>query len=176
MHIIQVWPVACSLTILFLTACRPSEPPPVETVEEPTEFLTMIHVADPKAAPQLLKGFHDVEQNSWRWAMKDFSISLKPPANSLERGAVLRLNFTLPDAVAKKVGPLTLAARIGETALAPETCNKAGDYAYIRDIPPAKIGGDAAVVDFSFDKALAPGGIDRRELSVIVTSAGFEAK
>lgn len=168
-------PLVCSL-IIALCSCRPTEPVKVETVEEPKELLTAVHVADPKAAPQLVKGFYDVEQNAWRWAMKDFSVSLKPPANALERGAILRLDFTVPDAVLQKVGPMTLTARVGDTTLPPETYNKQGGQTYIREIPPKKIGGDAVVVDFSLDKGLPPGAIDQRELAVIVTSAGLEAK
>ncbi|MCW5983335.1 MAG: hypothetical protein KIT09_34910 [Bryobacteraceae bacterium] len=168
--------VACCLTLLALAACRPSEPPPVATVEEPEDLLTMVHVADPKAAQQLIKGFHELEQNAWRWAMKEFSVSLKPPPGALERGAVVRLNFTLPGAIAQKLGPMTLIARIGDESFAPETYSKEGDYVYAREVPAGKIGGDAVVIDFQFDKALPPGELDQRELSVIVTSAGFEAR
>lgn len=168
-------PVACCLIVL-LNACRPSEPVKVETIEEPKELLSTVHVADPKAAQQLVNGFYDVEQNAWRWAMKDFSVSLKPPANALDRGAVLRLDFTVPDAVLQKVGPMTLSARIADLTLPPETYSKQGGFTYIREIPPKKIGGDVVVVDFSVDKGLPPGAVDQRELSVIVTSAGLDAK
>jgi hypothetical protein len=85
----------------------------VGTIEEqPVPALaTMVHVADPKTAGQLVKGFHGIEQNAWRWTMKDFSVTLGPPAGGVEKGGVLRLKMTIPDAVIEKVGPVAIPQR-----------------------------------------------------------------
>jgi hypothetical protein len=42
------------------------------TDEQGQTLMPMVHVADQRAAVQLIKGFYDVEQNAWRWTMKKF--------------------------------------------------------------------------------------------------------
>ena len=58
-------------TLLFL-ACPKNEPelnPPAgegiaSPMQPPAELLSRVHVADPRGAVQLLKGFYDVEQGA----------------------------------------------------------------------------------------------------------------
>ena len=50
-------------------------------------LLSTVHAADPKSSIQLIKGFHGVEQNSWRWTMGRFAVTLKPPIGAAEQGA-----------------------------------------------------------------------------------------
>ena len=148
----------------------------IETEEAAQDLTSMIHVADPRASLQLVKGFHDVEQNAWRWTMQKFSVTLRPPAGAAEKGATLRLKLAVPDAVIGRLKTLTLAASVGETPLEGATFVKPGEQVYSREVPASALKADAVTVDFALDKCLPPGDVDRRELGVVVTSVGFEAK
>ncbi len=164
-----------ALTLLALFAIAPACRRKHHDVDD-GKIKSSIKVGDPRAAVQLTRGFHKVENDSWRWTMRSFSISLLPPAGSATNGATLELKFTLPDAIFSQLGPMTLSARVAGNDLAPETYSKAGDYVYSRDIPASALKGDAVSIDFSTDKALAPTERDDRELAIIVVSAALIPK
>ncbi len=163
---------------LALVCCRrgPETVPASATQEETQELASMIHVADPRASLQLVKGFHEVEQNAWRWTMARFAVTLRAPAGASQKGATLVLKGAVPDPVIAKLGSVTLTANVEGVPLAAETFSKPGDYTYRRDVPPGAFPAEAVTVNFVLDKALAPGEADHRELGLVVTSVGFEAK
>lgn len=140
------------------------------------QMLSTVSVADPKATPQLIRGFYGVEDNQWRWTTSKFAVTLRPPAMSAQKGATLVLKFTIPDPVMAKVKSTTLKATVNGTATEPQTYTKPGEYVYSRDIPAAALGGEAVMAEFTLDKFLPPSSSDQRELAVIVTSIGLEPK
>lgn len=145
------------------------------TVEEPTdELASMVQVADPRAAGQLLRGFYPVEAGGWRWTMRAFAVSLPTPLAA--RQAVLQLKFALPEAVLKALKSVTLSAKINGVALPPQTFTQPGDQLYAQTVPPAAIKGEALTVEFELDKAFGPSDADRRELGLVVSSVGIESK
>ena len=146
------------------------------TDESSSQIASIVHVADPRASVQLIKGFHDVEQNAWRWTMGKFSVTLRPPKGAAERGAALQLKFSVPDAVLEKLKTVTLTANVNGTAIPGETYSKAGDYTYARDVPATALNAEAVTVNFALDKFLTPGSVDQRELGIVVASIGLEAK
>lgn len=168
--------------VAALLLCAPGcerKPQKVEvqaTEEEAQELESMVHVADPRASLQLVRGFHDVEQNAWRWTMAKFSVTLRPPAGAAQKGATLRLNLTVPDPVIQRLKAISLRANVQGVPLEAETYFKPGNYAFTRDVPARALTGDAVTVDFWLDKSLPPGSVDQRELGVVVSSVGFEAK
>ncbi len=135
-----------------------------------------VRVADTSASAQLIRGFHGLEQNAWRWTERDFTVALRTPQGASQRGASLTLNLTVPDVSIRQLKNLALRARVGGIALAPEVFTTPGDRVYRRDIPAAALTKDVIDVDFSLDKALSPTASDPRELGVIVTSVSLEAK
>ncbi len=145
-------------------------------MEQPPPLAPVIHVADPRTSFQLLKGFHALEQNSWRWTAGKFSVVLKPPARAAQNGATLRVKLTLPEPISQRLGTVTLSATVNHQALPPESYAKAGDYIYTRDVPGSALAGESATVDFALDKALPPGDVDQRELGIILTTVGLEPK
>lgn len=163
---------------LSLSGCnRKQAPPVVETIEEETQGLaTIVHVADPRASLQLVRGFHEVEQNAWRWTMGKFAVTLRPPRNAAQRGASVQLKFSIPEPVIERLKTITLSAKAGGLDLAPETYGKPGEYTYARDVPGARLAGDAVLVEFALDRYLPVGAVDQRELGVVVSTIGFEAK
>ncbi len=156
--------------------CKSTQPKSEATIEEPPALASMLQTADPKAAAQLVKGFYDVEAGSWRWTARQFSVTLSPPATAAARGARLILRLTVPDPVIEKLSSVKLSASVEGTALGEETFSKAGPYVYARDVPAAALAKPSVVVDFSLDKALPPSASDLRELGIVVSAVGFEAK
>jgi hypothetical protein len=149
----------------------------VEQTEEDSSVLaSAIHMGDPKVAPQLLKGFYGIESNAWRWTAGSFAIALRPPRNAALKGATLHFRFVLPEAILSKLKTVSLSASVNGTALSPETYTQPGEYDYSREIDPKLLQGDAVNVEFAMDKFVPAGMIELRELGVIATSAGFEAK
>jgi hypothetical protein len=166
------------LVCLLLTGCkrRDRKVRIVQTDEDSASLASVIHMSDPSAAPQLLKGFHAIEEKSWRWTMGEFAVVLRPPRNAATKGATLHFRFTLPEAVLAKVKPVSLSASVSGTALPPETYTQAGEFDYSRDIDGKLLASDAVNVEFKLDKFLPAGTVETRELGVIATSAGLEAK
>jgi hypothetical protein len=142
----------------------------------PLYLSSFLHMGDPKAEPQLVSGFHEVENNAWRWTAQRFSVALRPPFGAAQKGATLDLRLTVPPPVIQKLTSVTLKASIGGTALPPETYSAAGDYDYKRDVAPSLLAGDAALIEFQLDKALAPSPADERELGIVVSRIGLASK
>jgi hypothetical protein len=170
--------LALALTIVGGTGCKRSKRVKAsgEMVEQESALRSVVQVADPRIAMQLLQGFHDVEGNAWRWTASRFSATLKPPPGSAEKGATLFLAFALPDPVVERVKKITLTANINGTSIPGETFNQPGNHTFKKDIPASALNKDAIQVDFAVDNYLKAGEVERRELAIIVTSLGLESK
>ena len=162
--------------LLSPAGCKRTQPKSDATIEEGPTLQTMLQVGDPNAAPQLIKGFHDVEAGSWRWTMGKFSVTLSPPPKASERGARLVLRLMVPEPVIQKLTSMKLSASLDGVALAEETYTKAGQYVYSQDVPAQALAKRVVTVDFALDKFLPPGEADQRELGLVVTAVGLEAK
>lgn len=167
---------AMAAVVLFTSGCRIRRHRPRESASPENQLVSVVNVADPRAAVQLTRGFYDLENDSWRWTAKSFTVTLRPPANASSAGAKLQLNFTIPNVMLNRVGPMSMDARINGLDLGAETYSQAGDCTYTRDVPPAALSGDAVAVDFHVDKGLPPSAKDTRELAVIVTTVGLIPK
>jgi len=176
MRRLAVLVVVGSLT-LFLGGCRKRERVKVDLTDEGTgQLSSFVHAADPRASIQFVKGFHDIEMNSWRWTMGKFSVTLRPPKDAATKGAVLQLKMSVPDTIIERLKSVSLTAAVNGQKLPPETFSKPGEYVFSRDVPAAALTADSAVVDFTLDKFLPPGQVDQRELGIVVSSVGFEPK
>ncbi len=167
----------CALVLAPISCKKSKKTARVETVEEDsTQLQPVISAGDPKAAVQLLKGFHEIEADGWRWTKGSFAVTLKTPPNAAQKGAKLKLSFTLPDAVLSKTGPVTLKAKLNGVDLDPQTYAQAGQLAYERDIPGTSLNAPGVTFDFALDKFLAAGQVEQRELGLIVTTIGLLEK
>jgi hypothetical protein len=171
---------ALALVLAFsFTACKRTQPAVKvgTTDEEGPQMASIVHTADPQSDTQLVTGFYNIEEHAWRWTSQKFSVVLKPPAGGAQRGATLTMQCAIPDAVIAKLKTVSLTGTIGATELAPETYTQSGPYTYTRDIPANLLNADAVRIDFQLEKALPPGtNGDQRELGIIVSSVGLEAK
>jgi hypothetical protein len=171
----------CAILILSLAvvplACKRQRRVAVQTVEEEAApVATIVHTADPHAAPQLISGFYGIEQNAWRWTAGKFSVMLGTPRSAAAQGATLQLKFTIPDVVIQHVKAVSLTAAIYGTPLPPESYTQAGEFTFSREIPASMLGSGSVKVDFTLDKAMPPTEADKRELGVVVSTIGLQAK
>lgn len=153
--------------------------PPAEAEQPSTAAATpgsLVDMSDPRSSSQILNGFFGIENQSWRWTEGKFSVMLRPPRNAAQRGALLVLHFATPEVVLNKLHSQTLTASIGGRALGSQEYTKAGEQTYSRDVSADLLKGETIRVDFAVDKTLPPSGSDSRELGVVVSSIGFEAK
>jgi hypothetical protein len=144
--------------------------------EQAPTLASFVQMNDPKAAAQLVSGFHGIESNAWRWTAKNFVVALRPPAGGAQKGAVLQLHLTVPQPTIQALGSVTLSASAGGAGLAPETYSQTGRYTYQRDVPAGALGGNPVRVEFHLDKAMPPGSPDIRELGIIVSGVGLAAR
>jgi hypothetical protein len=167
---------AAAATVLMLgsSSCKQDTKNPSEVpVKQAEPLLSTVHMADPKAAPQLLRGFYPVEGNAWRWSAGKFAVALRPPAQS---GAKLVVKFVIPDSSMARNKTMTLSGSVGGAVLAPETYTKAGEHTFVREVPSTALAGDKVIAEFALDKFLPAGAIEQRELGVVINSIGFDPK
>jgi hypothetical protein len=166
-----------STLALCAAACRKAEPDLSGfTEEEPPQLSSLIQVADPRVASQLISGWHQVEGNAWRWTARNFAAVLRPPPGSATLGATLQFQLTVPAIVIRTLKFVTLSSSIGNFHLSPETYLQPCDAVYARDIPPGILSGDSVRVDFALDKAIPAAQADGRELGVIAHRVSMETK
>jgi hypothetical protein len=137
---------------------------------------TAIAMGEPGAAAQLAGGFHEIENQAWRWTERQFSVTLGVPAGAATAGAILQMRVTVPQVSVDQLGSLTLTGSVNGTDLAAQTWSQAGDSLYRSEIPATLLRTNPVKIDFRLDKAIPPGPKDRRELGIIVSSIGLERK
>jgi hypothetical protein len=157
--------------------CKRKVKPNVAATDEAAgELATVVHTADPKCVSQLLRGFYPVEGGAWRWTMQKFAVSLGTPPRAGATGATLEVHFALPDIIIQKLKTVSLSATLNGQALPAQSFDKPGEHVYQAPVPAAALKPAAVTVEFALDKALAPGAHDQRELGIVVSSIGFDAK
>ncbi|MBL8217894.1 MAG: hypothetical protein JNL62_01625 [Bryobacterales bacterium] len=163
--------------LLLLAACKTPERVRVtHTMDSEPGLKPIVHVADPQTAQQLVRGFHALEGNAWRWTKGSFAVTLKPPRGADKEGAYLVVRLSVAESTIQHLGSVKLTATVNGTALEGETYTKNGDYMYKRDVPGAALTGDAVTVEFALDKFLEAGKVEGRELGIIVAMVGLESK
>lgn len=169
---------ALLLAALSLLGCAGTEP--LAPVSEPTEedaalFLSTVHVADPRAYPQMVEGFHDLEAESWRWTGRRFAVLLEPPPPVPMHEPSLEFRFSVPAPIIAAVGAITLTATLNGIELGSETFSTAtNDVLFTRKVPARLMDDKPVRVEFQLDKVLGPTAQDERELGVIAFSIGLQ--
>jgi len=169
--------VTLAAAISLTPACKRKKTLTVELTDEGAGPLaSTVHTADPKTAVQLTKGFHAVEQNSWRWTKGQFSVALQTPPTAPTKGGVLTLKFAIPEPVIEKLQSIEISAVLNGTPLPKQKFDKAGEHEYTVKVPPKALSSEVVSVDFSLSKFLPAGSVDLRELGVVVKTISLESQ
>lgn len=167
----------CVLLLVATAACKKPKRVRATSVDDEEGVLrSVVHVADPKAAIQLTRGFHELEGNAWRWTKGKFSVTLRPPMNAAKDGAYLVVKLSIAETTIKNLGAVRLSANLNGQPVEGETYDKTGDFIYKREIPASSLQQEAVGVEFSLDKFLEAGRVEGRELGIIVHMIGLEGK
>ena len=174
-------PAFVCLLVLLLSGCPSNEPElftapgdDSEAAVDPGEFLSTLYLDDPRGTPQLLKGFHTLEQGAWRWTEKVFAVALKPPPVVPGLEVNVELTFSIAEASISRLGPLTLTAALNGSPVGSETYGQAGDYTFTKPVPADVLASETIEAVFELDKVLPPTGSDLRELGVIAVSVALK--
>jgi hypothetical protein len=169
---------ALVLTLAFAPAgCKRKAKVRVQTAEEEApRMASSVSMGDPRSASQLIAGFYTIEQNSWRWTARQFTIVLRPPFGAAEKGAALKMRLTIPDPVIAQIKTVSLTASVDGHPLPPETYAKPGQYTFTRDVAASLLTGESTRIEFQLDKTMAPANGDVRELGIVAQSIGLEPK
>jgi hypothetical protein len=171
-------PVLVFAGTLAFSACKSERSRATVQNEEPKEtagLLSVVRMNDPAVQNQLLNGFYGIENSSWRWTAGGFSVLLRTPPGSAQRGASLDLALSIPDPVIRKLRQLKLTASTNGTVLNSAGYNAPGQYHFSADVPPAMLGADSTRIDFALDKTMQPDG-DKRVLGIVADSVALTAK
>jgi hypothetical protein len=164
-----------------VSGCKRRQPNPNATIEEEGELESVVQVANPAVSGQILHGFHAVENNSWRWSMRTFAVSLRPPQTTATTATFLEMKFSVPDAILPHIRGASLAASVEDAQLPPVRIESAGAQTYRQRVPQRALeeGGrarESVTVEFSLDHAVQAGKLDSRELGLVVTQIGLVAQ
>ncbi len=170
------WFVLAAALVLAPSGCKQQKVRTSAAEDAAPRLASNVRMGEGRSAGHLVSGFYGIENGAWRWTAKQFTLLLGTPAGAAQRGAVLEIKLTVPPVTIEKLQSVTLSGMVNGAALSPETYTKPGQYSYRREIPAAAITGDPTKASFQLDKAMPPAGGDARELGIIVTAAGLEAK
>lgn len=131
-------------------------------------ILAKSRMAAPPCDFRLLRGWHQLEYDAWRWTERAFSMEMVSYAPL--QPATLRFVFQLPEVVFAKTPARTLSVRVNGTQLAPGIYSTPGEHEYIGTIPA--LGAGVATVEFELDGAIGPTNVDQRELGLLVDLSG----
>jgi hypothetical protein len=137
---------------------------------------SMVNMADPSTATQLVSGFHAVENGAWRWTMRKFSVVLKTPQGAETNGAMLRFKSFISDDQINRLGPITLTADVDGHQLEPQTFSKPGEYVYSRLVPAEALKAPSVKASFTLDKSREPDSVDGRQLGVVALLVGLQPR
>lgn len=154
---------------------RPLNPEETDWEWSRQPMTSTIQMVDANTAGQLIRGFYSLEQNSWRWTAKKFTVALKPPPGASGKGAWLVLNFVIPDVAFDKLKGVTVSATSGAAAMTPASFTTPGKQTYRAAVPASALAKDSVEVEFTLDRVLRESEFGR-ELGLIVTSVGLESK
>lgn len=141
----------------------------------PPRLESVLRMGDTSAGTQLVSGFYPLENGSWRWTGKKFSVLLRTPSTAAQQGADLTFAFNVPDTIIQNLKTVALSASANGTLLKSAEYKAAGAYVFTADVPANLLSSDTTRVDFALDKSLPPA-VDKRELGIIATSVGLTSK
>ncbi len=146
------------------TGCRSGSNPSDPARDERAFCLLASKRSDPWLGCDLESGWHAMEDDSWRWTERVFTARLHAAESAQP---ALRFRFSVPGAALRSAGALRLEAAVDGHRLPACKYSTAGEHVYEQPVPREACGRDVTV-RFELDRAMAPGGADRRELGVQV--------
>jgi SAM-dependent methyltransferase len=115
--------------------------------------------------PQLMAGWHALEDGCYRWTERRFSVRLR---RGQMGNATVRFRFHLPPAIMEQHKTVLLQAKVDGMPLLSREYHSCGEQLFVCEIPAHLWTDGSALMEFELDKALAPSPADGRELGLQV--------
>ena len=168
--------IAIAVALTLTSGCGREKIKLEPTDESAPVIASTVNAADPNSSVQLVKGFHKVEYNSWRWTMGKFVVTLQPPPDGKQRGADLVLKFTIPESVINQVKSTTISMLVQNTPIVKQTYNAAGAYTLRGRSQQLFWGKKRSTLSVSWTHILRPALWMRANSASFSFPPGFEAK
>jgi len=115
----------------------------------------------------LLEGWHEPENEGWRWTERRFGVHFQAPARGRYKCCV---KLYLPEQLSASSDPFVIEAFLNQTSIGLEEYTQPGDYTFSRLLPE----GSDWHVQFTLNRAIPPDQSDSRERGIIVASCDLE--
>jgi hypothetical protein len=132
------------------------------------DILLLSKAAGTWIPPELVSGWHELENGCWRWTERAFAVRLQ---QGKLKSPTLRFRFHLPEAIMDEHKKVRLTAHVEGVPLLSSEYNTPGEHLYVCDIPDHLWVDGTALIQFELDKAHAPSPADLRELGLQVAFA-----
>jgi hypothetical protein len=132
-----------------------------------------LSMSDRDHADQLASGFYELEEGRFRWTGREFAFTLHAPRDAAKRGARLTLSLYVAPEILEGGAP-TLSCIADGVPIPPEPLDKPGPMEVVRDVPP--LDHELPVFTCTASKTYKPGGVDQRELGVVVTALKLQPR
>lgn len=129
---------------------------------------------EPWSEVDLESGWHAMENGSWRWTERVFTVHARWTGASAQ--PEVRLRFRLSAEVLRSKGPIQIHAVDGDAQLPACTFDSPGEHTYQQSIPAGVRMDRDLTIRFELDRALGPTGADQRELGVQVVFWDYEGQ
>ena len=146
--------------------CRVDSDPVNPEADERMFVLLKSRRRHPELHVRPLGGWHEIEQDQWRWTAKRFSIEVTLPET--EHAAEFALRFTVPEAVLANQDGVRVACHFDRTFLGAIRCDKPEPIEFRGVFPPSAAPGSVLRLDFTVDSSYESASDDVRDLGVIV--------
>lgn len=152
---------------------RDSTRTPARSVEQPPAEPTMpyLRLGDIRSRPQLISGWHSIEDGGWRWMAKQATAVLGVPAD-VPLAFQMQLYFP-PDHIQRAGGPVTVSVLIDGKPFAEETYSQPGGYRLVKPVPERLLSPPASRIEINLSRSVRATGADLRELGAVVQELGF---
>jgi tRNA (mo5U34)-methyltransferase len=157
---------------LTLGDTRSSNP---HTLENDERFYCLVRsqrFVEGSLVPRLIRGWHQLECNSWRWTERAFSVELSRPEHHSK--ATLEMGFVYPDLLKERIGRLRISTRIDDTMVQDLEYSSTGAHYYRIRVPERLLGSSTVLAEFELNGAIPPDSADLRERGIqIVPGSSF---
>ncbi len=138
----------------------------------PKADFSFFYTGDVRAKPQLISGWHSIEDGSWRWTTKEARAVLLTPRD-LPVNFSMRLYFP-EEHLERAGGAVTVAVLLDGKPFAQETYSRPGAYTIVKPVAAGSLSKASTDVTIRLDRGVGPTDSDRRELGMVVQGFGFQ--
>jgi hypothetical protein len=154
------------ITSEWRTGCLVDSDPASPEADERIYVLLKSRIRHPELYARPLEGWHEVEQDKWRWTAKRFSIEVTLP--STERPAEFALRLRVPEMILADQNHVSVSCRIDRSVVGTMQCDRADVVEFRGRFPESAAPGSIVRLDFSVESSYQSTAGDTRDLGIAI--------